>query len=93
MDWILSSERKPEKHLPVFAFNGQLVIRAMWVPAYTIDCDDKDFDGDPVYGKEQDAYFWPEGWYEWNSTDETHWLLYEEITHWMPMPDKPRVQP
>jgi len=24
-------------------------------------------------------FFWPEGWYEWNEQEETHWKIPEEV--------------
>ena len=30
--------------------------------------------------------FAPEGWYEWNQNEETHWAVTETPRAWMPLP-------
>ena len=34
-------------------------------------------------------YYWPQGWYEWNDQDDTHWMIVDQVTHWMPLPSGP----
>ena len=38
------------------------------------------------YNEKEDLYYWPEGWYEWNRHEETHWRVGETVTHWMALP-------
>ena len=89
--WVPVNERMPD-HRPVLAsmYNSSskrtTVIRANWIAKNTEECGADDFDGELDYSEEGDQYYWPEGWYEWNECEETHWRVTEIITHWMPLP-------
>ena len=84
MNWI-DATTKPEAGKPVlvaYTENGrQQWARACWVPKYTEE-DTGNYLGDASYNEENDTYYWPEGWYEWNQHEETHWVIDGEITHW-----------
>jgi hypothetical protein len=93
--WIPVTERlpKPGKFvLAVFRYSTgkQVVIRAMHAPPKTLSEEDYgEFLTDPDYDEATDTTYWPEGWYECNDNEETHWQVHEEVTHWMPLPGVP----
>ena len=64
------------------------IYRAAYVRRHTI-LDVGDFDGDSDYDAESDQYWWPEGWYEWNHAEDTHWTVDGVVTHWAPLPELP----
>ena len=84
MNWI-DAPTKPEAGKPVlvtYTANGQQQwSRACWIPEY-FEEDTGNYCGDAKYNEVNDTYYWPEGWYEWNRYEETHWGIDDEITHW-----------
>jgi hypothetical protein len=98
MEWVpVTPETMPEiqknrycEPTIVLATDGKIVARAAYVPKFTINCEDQDYDGDQDYNEIEDKYYWPEGWYEWNDCEETHWMINAKITHWMPLPEPPK---
>lgn len=99
MQWVSVGERLPDPFKydpePVFATNGKEVFRASYVAKHAIRTEDMPFDGDCDYDEETCSEYWPEGWYEWNACEETHWKLggRNYITHWMPimpLPEPPK---
>ena len=84
MQWE-DAKAKPEPGKPVVVCfmegNRQKWARACWIPKY-FEEDSGNYEGDTDYDEESDTYYWPEGWYEWNAQEETHWILTEEVTHW-----------
>ena len=96
-DWVPVAERlpKPGKFvLAVFRYSTgkQQVIRAMHAPPKTLSEEDYgEFLTDPDYDEATDTTYWPEGWYECNENEETHWQVHEEVTHWMPLPEVPHA--
>lgn len=96
-DWIPVGERMPETLRPVLAtvHNGggrAFVIRAGYAPKFTVE-ERGYYEGDPDYHEERDCYYWPEGWYEWNECEETHWQVNGEVLAWMQMPDAYKETP
>jgi len=95
--WVPVAERlpKPGKFvLAVFRYSTgkQQVIRAMHAPPKTLSEEDYgEFLTDPDYDEATDTTYWPEGWYECNENEETHWQVHEEVTHWMPLPEVPHA--
>ena len=87
--WAATADKMPEPLNKVLAFNGKKQpIRAMWVPAKTLeDSGDGDFG---EYDEATDQTYWPEGWYETNAYEEAHWLVDGQVTHWMPLPAAPQ---
>ena len=87
--WTATADKMPEPCMNVLAYNGKKQpIRAMWVPAKTLEASgDGDFG---EYDEATDEMWWPEGWYETNAYEETHWLVDGPVTHWMPLPAAPQ---
>ena len=89
--WLRSEDRLPEPGKPVLVACGKQVMRAVHAPKFTLSEDQwGEFlpDGGE-YDEATDATYWPEGWYEWNQHEETHWQLDSDPTHWMPLPAPP----
>lgn len=91
--WIPVGERLPGAEVMVLAYYKNSLgkhrrIRAFYAPKHTVSA--PDFEGDPDYDEAQDEYYLPEGWYEANEHEETHWQVDEPITHWMPLPEPPK---
>lgn len=94
---IAVDERLPEPGERVLAFfrypaTGKWqVVRAMHAPHLTLNTEDwGDFEPDGgEHDEATDATYWPEGWYESNEFEETHWALEHEPSHWMPIPSPP----
>ena len=68
------------------------VVRAHWIPKFSVEDEDNEFSGDPDYDEAKDMYYWPEGWYEHNEQEETSWKLSGKITHWVWLPALPEIQ-
>ena len=87
--WTLTADKMPEPCVNVLAHHGKKQpIRAQWVPAKTlVDNGDGDFG---EYDDATDECYWPEAWYETNAHEETHWMVDEPVTHWMPLPAVPQ---
>ncbi len=93
MEWIKVKDQLPEPGKFVIAYfknehGKDRRIRAMYVPRFFMD-DLGDSGCDPDYDEEEDMYFWPEGWYECNEFEDTHWMVDGNVTHWMPLPEVP----
>lgn len=91
--WIPVSERLPESGVPVLAHitnsHGKTRrLRAQWIAKHT----DELWDGDDMagdYSEETDTTYTPEGWYETNEYEETHFHINDPVSHWMPLPPGP----
>lgn len=84
----------PEPGMPVFADTGhKYPIRAMWVAKHTMEVGADDEFEEENYDEATDTYYWPEGWYEWNKHEETHWRVDDPVLGWMPLPTPPRATP
>lgn len=90
MEWIKINEKMPEPEKPVLAFDSKNIIRACFIPKFYIEDEWDNFLGELDYCEEKNAFYWPEGWYEWNEYEETHWRTLSEITHWMELPEVPK---
>lgn len=91
--WIPTKDRLPTPGIPVLVACGKLVLRAAHAQRFTLEVgiDDKFPDGGD-YNEEADEYYLPEGWYEWNGFEETHWQLSNKPEFWMPLPDAPKAK-
>lgn len=92
MKWIAVKDKVPDTGVMVLAYfkneyNNHRRIRAMYVPAKTIE--DEGEEEFYEYDEEAETYYLPEGWYEQNEFEETHWCVHGEVTHWMPLPEPP----
>lgn len=93
--WVPVSERLPDPGLPVIACvvdrhgtKWRRRIRAQYAPPLTLEMSDDCADeGD--YDDATDTLYCKAGWYEDNEYEDTHWLVTDEVTHWMPLPDFP----
>ena len=84
--WISVDERLPEPGMPVLLDIGKKYpIRAMWAAKHTVQAADDDTDWGE-YVEEDDMYYAPEGWYEWNLCEENHWRVTETARAWMQLP-------
>lgn len=89
IEWI-SSEIKPESDKPVLAIieSGKYPVRVMWVKEYSISAEDWEYNGDEDYNEEDDKFYWPEGWYEWNEMEEVRWMC-KKVSYWKELPNLP----
>lgn len=74
----------------VNAYGKARVVRAAWAARWTLPADDECGDDWAEYSEDRDEYFCPEGWYETNDHEDTHWQITDAVTHWMPLPEHPR---
>ena len=89
--WIPVGERLPDagQYVLVYVNDANRVarIRAFYAPKHTME---QNGDSDWIdYSEEKDEYFLPEGWYEANDYEETHWHVTDTVTHWRPLPEPP----
>ena len=76
----------PEPGTPVLLDIGKKYpIRAMWAAKHTVEAADDDTDW-AEYDEATETYYCPEGWYEWNEFEETHWAVDEIPSAWTPLP-------
>jgi hypothetical protein len=94
--WIESAKQKPEPNKPVLGFVNdpdykfQPILRVMWMPKHF---EEASFEADFTdYDEATDCYYWPEGWYETNFYEETHWQVDGEVLFWRPLPKPPVIE-
>ena len=84
--WTKLPWQLPEPGMPVLLDIGKKYpIRAMWAAKHTVQAADDDTDWGE-YVEEDDMYYAPEGWYEWNQCEDNHWRVTETPRAWMPLP-------
>ena len=84
--WTKLPGQLPEQGMPVLLDIGKKYpIRAMWAAKHTVQAADDDTDWGE-YVEEDDMYYAPEGWYEWNQCEDNHWRVTETPRAWMPIP-------
>lgn len=91
--WVRVSDRMPEAGVPVIAYLKNELgkgrrIRAFYATPRMLEVS-SDLDGAADHDEETDTYYTPEGWYEDNEYEETHWKVTDPITHWMALPEPP----
>lgn len=90
--WIPVSERLPEPGRPVLLDIGKKhPIRAMWAARFTLEAGDDDPDWGE-YDEDGDMYYCPQGWYEWNEHEDTHWRVHADPIRWAELPQPPKEQ-
>lgn len=72
-------------------FVPNVVIVAKWVGEKELECHNDHCD-DVVYDEDTDAYYYPEGWYETNVYNKVDQGVSDTVTHWMLIPDLPKVE-
>lgn len=86
LEWTKLPGQLPEPGTPVLLDIGKKYpIRAMWAAKHTVQAADDDTDWGE-YVEEDDMYYAPEGWYEWNQCEDNHWHVTETPRAWMPLP-------
>lgn len=75
---------------PVFVLEKGVPLKACFIKKFAMEASDT-YDGEADYSEELDEYYWPEGWYEWNQHEDTHWALDSEPTHYMNIPPAPEA--
>ena len=84
--WTKLPGQLPEPGMPVLLDIGKKYpIRAMWAAKHTVQAADDDTDCGG-YVEEDDMYYAPEGWYEWNQCEDNHWRVTETPRAWLPLP-------
>ena len=84
--WTKLPGQLPKPGTPVLLDIGKKYpIRAMWAAKHTVQAADDDTDWGE-YVEEDDMYYAPEGWYEWNQCEDNHWRVTETPRAWMPIP-------
>ena len=90
--WIAVGERLPEPGRPVLLDIGKKhPIRAMWAARFTLEAGDDDPDWGE-YDEDGDMYYCPQGWYEWNEHEDTHWRVHADPIRWAELPQPPKEQ-
>jgi hypothetical protein len=84
--WVALPGALPEPGVPVLLDIGKKYpIRALWAAKHTVEAADDDTDW-AEYDEATETYYCPEGWYEWNEFEETHWAVNEIPSAWTPLP-------
>ena len=84
--WTKLPGQLPEPGMPVLLDIGkEYPIRAMWAAEHTVQAADDDTDWGE-YVEEDDMYYAPEGWYEWNECEDRHWRVTATPRAWAPLP-------
>ena len=97
MNWIKVCEQKPPSNKSVLIRqktgykDNSVTVIGKYLEKYQEEAGDSDCWEFCDYHKEQDEYFYPEGWYEnqWNWDDYASIHISEEVTHWMLLPEAP----
>jgi hypothetical protein len=88
--WAPVSYSLPPPATPVLAVRGSKVLRVVYAPKFTLSSYSfGEFQPEGEYDPLTNTTYWPEGWYEWNEYEETHWALDSAPSHWQPLPDLP----
>jgi len=91
--WVAVSERLPDPGTVALVSVRGRTLRAMWIPKhYATEDSFGEFLGDSDWSDDGNESYWPEGWYEWNQYEDTHWQTEHAPSHWMPLPLPPAPQ-
>ena len=97
INWIPSDKEKPRPGQKVLAYGlnclgkGRFVM-AQYLPHKTVLSEDF-YTDEPAanYDKEADCYWVAEGWREVSVESEIIMMISFDISHWMPLPEKPEL--
>ena len=95
--WVKVADKLPPAEVPVIAYfvnshGKHRRIKAFFAPRFTVETSvDNDWYECHETGDDDNAYL-PEGWYESNEFEDTHWHVTDTITHWMPLPLPPGAE-
>lgn len=85
--WIDVAARLPESGKAVLLDIGKKTpIRALWAAKATVEAGDDADDSWVEYDEASGTTYCPEGWYEWNEHEETHWAVSATPLRWMSIP-------
>ena len=96
-EWIDINKEKPKPKQRVYVIceyinhNGKIVhfqTMAEYIPYMTLKEEDymhEDWAGEGDYNEEEDVYYTPEGFYEWQSSADINYLLSTKVVYWMPL--------
>lgn len=85
--WISVEAEMPEPGVAVLLDIGSKTpIRAMWAAKHTVKAHEDAEPGWCDYDESTDAYYCPEGWYEWNEHEDVHWEVSATPRAWMRLP-------
>ena len=101
MNWINIKDQQPESKSIVMVFfknkyGKKHITIAQYVSYRTVlaedflndECDESFMD----YDEENDCYWIPEGFYEYQYEPEINYFLTEEVLYWMPLPEYPEEE-
>ena len=97
MKWIKTEDELPESGVPVIAYvqnvYGSITrrLRAQYAAKQSLPCIGEYADDFAEYDDKTDEYWCPVGWYETNEFEECHFAVEGEVTHWMPLPEPPKL--
>ena len=85
--WVNLPGQLPEPGKPVLLDIGKKYpIRAMWAAKFTLPVSLEDDSGFGEHDERTDEWYCPEGWYEWNEHEETHWAVSATPRAWATLP-------
>jgi hypothetical protein len=97
MEWILIKDYKHQAQERLYlvcenknGFRYQTI--AEYIPYMAVKESDymaEEFQGDGDYNDDEDEYYTPEGWYEWQGEPDINWKISVKVTHFMRQHDLP----
>ncbi|NQZ74645.1 MAG: DUF551 domain-containing protein [Ekhidna sp.] len=67
---------------------------AVYIPYMTVKADDfmiEEYSYESDYNEEEDEFYTREGFYEWQSVADIHWMITDKVTHWRPRIKLPKL--
>lgn len=95
--WVSIEDAQPNPQQRVYVvcenpkYGGGVVrfqTMAEYIPPMTVKEEDymsDEYQGEGDYNEDEDVYYTPEGFYEWQSEPEINWKISAKVTHWMPL--------